>query len=156
MDTEHIGPMIKAINSQIQKHINNTLGNAPVGLPLLTGTQHEVLAYLFNNSDKEIFQSELDKIFNLSRPTINGIIKRLSRAGMVSITQSNVDHRYKQIKLTQEAKTDMIKYKPKIDEDINFMEEKLTEGLTSQEVETIRAVLPKMLTNLKKLDEKSH
>ena len=74
---------------------------------------------------------------------------------MVSITQSNVDHRYKQIKLTQEAKTDMIKYKPKIDEDINFMEEKLTEGLTSQEVETIRAVLPKMLTNLKKLDEKS-
>ncbi|KRK39869.1 MarR family winged helix-turn-helix transcriptional regulator [Loigolactobacillus bifermentans] len=149
MQANEFGPLIKAIDTEIQKHINNGLAGAPKGLPRITGTQMAVLGYLYDRPHAVIYQSNLENEFNLSRPTINGLIKRLKDAGQLEVITSETDRRYKQIRLTDVCRLEMARHKPEFDADIQQMEAQMTAGMTSQEVEQMRQWLRQMLTNMR-------
>lgn len=150
MKTQEFGPLIKAIDNEIQKYVNNRLASAPKGLPRITGTQMAVLGYLYDRPNAVIYQSALEDEFHLSRPTINGLIKRLKEAGQLEITPSAEDRRYKQIRLTDTCRQEMGKHKPEFDADTQVLEAKMTNGMSPAEAKMLKKKLQQMLDNLRR------
>ncbi|ERL65096.1 MarR family winged helix-turn-helix transcriptional regulator [Schleiferilactobacillus shenzhenensis] len=144
-----IGPLIKALNTEIQKAINNRLAQSSPDRPALTSAQAELLMYLVRHHDKVIFQSDLESVFNLSRPTINGLVKRLKEAGMVAVVPTPADKRYKQIMMTATARREMIAHQPEFDAQVQALEQAMTTGMTADEVAELHRLLRLMLHNLK-------
>lgn len=68
----HLSALIKQLNKQLERHKTG-----------FTSAKVQVIAYLFEHQDKVIYQKDLEHIMNLSRPTINGIVKRLIAKGAV-------------------------------------------------------------------------
>lgn len=68
----HLSALIKQLNKQLERHKTG-----------FTSAKVQVIAYLFKHQDKVIYQKDLEHIMNLSRPTINGIVKRLITKGAV-------------------------------------------------------------------------
>ncbi|MDO4670761.1 MAG: MarR family winged helix-turn-helix transcriptional regulator [Aerococcus sp.] len=149
MKVSHFGGMIKAIDIEIQKKINKHLAEVSQDLPRLTGPQLEVLGYLYHHPNKDIYQSDLQDVFNLSRPTINGIIKRLRDIHTVEMTPSPTDKRYKLVQLTPAARQAMEEHHPHMEADLRQMEERMLTGFSEEEIIQLHTSLKKILHNLK-------
>lgn len=148
----YLGPLIKAINIEIQKHINNQMGDAPKGLPRITGPQMQILLYLSDRPDKIIYQSDLQGYFNLSRPTINGLIKRLRTAGLIRVVPVPEDRRYKRIVLSEKMEAEFATRKPVIMQDMMLIENQLTKDMSKADISAFRRLLGQSLNNIKQLD----
>ncbi|TLF35890.1 MarR family transcriptional regulator [Lacticaseibacillus zeae] len=144
-----IGPLIKALNTEIQKEINNRLSKSSPERPALTSAQAELLLYLLHHHYQIVFQSDLESVFNLSRPTINGLVKRLKEAGMVAVEPTPTDKRYKQVVMTAAARKAMIAHQPEFRAEVQALEHVMTQGMTTDEVATVHRLLQLMLQNLK-------
>ncbi|KRM58627.1 MarR family winged helix-turn-helix transcriptional regulator [Secundilactobacillus malefermentans] len=148
MLNELIGPKLKAVNTLFEKALSKRIDktNSP---KRLTGGQMSVIAYLYDNPDDVIYQRDLEKIFNLSRPTINGIIKRLSENGSIEIVPDEKDKRYKRIMLSKEALDAMIKYRPAFEQEVKQVENEMTQGLDEKQVQDLKHLLDVCRDNLK-------
>ncbi|MBZ5997292.1 MarR family winged helix-turn-helix transcriptional regulator [Leuconostoc gasicomitatum] len=144
------GQLIKFINIEIQKKINSQLVSLPDNPPHPTGPQMEIMSFLYENEDKHIYQRDLENVLNLSKPTINGLVKRLRNANMINLLPSTNDKRYKEIVISNMAKHQMKKDKAKFDQYIVTIENQLTSGMTEKEKNTFHFLLTKALHNIKK------
>lgn len=153
MGPKHFGPLIKAISVEMQKRINNHLADVSKDLPRLTSTQLEVLGYLYHHPQQTIYQSDLEQVFNLSRPTINGIVKRLREIHTIEMKPSLQDRRYKFVQLTPETRREMMRQQPRFEADIHQLEAQLFRGFTEEEIQAINDALSRMLANLKEWDQ---
>lgn len=145
--TQRLGPIIKAINTQFERQLTNQLGK-PKEAPKLTSSQFGLLSYLFDHKNKVIYQRDLETIFNLSRPTINGLVKRLKQNGFVDVIPVAEDKRYKQVVLLPEARQDMIKHHEAFEHDYGQVEARLTQGLSADEIATLTTLLEKCRQNM--------
>ena len=64
--------LLKIVNNLFERELNNKISTLE-----LTRTQCSVLGYLNRNGNKEINPRDIEKEFNLKRPTVTGILKRL-------------------------------------------------------------------------------
>ena len=85
----------------------------------------QVIAYLFEHQDKVIYQKDLEHVMNLSRPTINGIVKRLIAKGAVKLIPNPNDRRSKQLILSDTAKEEAQKHQKEFENDIRTIEKNL-------------------------------
>lgn len=153
MQTNEFGPLIKAINTEIQKHINNHLAALPTERLRPTGPQMSIMSYLYDHEAEPIYQSELEKVFSLSRPTINGLIKRMRENDMITVTPDSQDKRFKRIALTPATYQEMKVHHPEFARDIALMEAQMTRGMTTAEVAAFHDLLQRALRNMQALDE---
>ena len=66
--------------------------------------QIEMIDYILEHREEEIYQKDLEKIFNLRRSTISGILQTMEKNGLIErITDAN-DTRTEKIVLNQKAK----------------------------------------------------
>ena len=93
-----IGFLFKQINTIYEKEFNNRLKKLGI-----TASQCAVLDYLFNSSEEEITQKDIEKALNLKNPTVTGLLKRLDEKGFVLVVPSNKDKRCKNVFLTVNA-----------------------------------------------------
>ncbi len=142
-----LGPLIKAVNTLFERDVDNQL-SMPAGVPKLTGTQLRVLGYLMGHQHEIIYQRDLDKVFHTSRPTINGVIKRLRENGFVTVLPSPEDKRYKQIKLSPETREKMQAHRQEFVIVFSQIEQKMTRGMTTDEVDQLKILLKICLKNL--------
>ena len=59
----------------------------------LTSSQADVLFYLINNYKNKINQKDIEKTFDLSNPTVHGIVKRLEMKDFIKKTPDSEDAR---------------------------------------------------------------
>ena len=78
MDNKKIFFLIKNIHDKFDARGNTDCKSAG-----LTISQFRVLVYLEEHSDKIVTQKELETIFKVSHPTINGIINRLEAKNFI-------------------------------------------------------------------------
>jgi len=83
--------LIKQINDKFEAK-----GNANCKKAELTLSQFRFLMYLIDHKDSIVTQREMEKIFKISHPAVNGILKRLEEKQFIST------------KLTKESKTQKI------------------------------------------------
>ncbi|KRM44057.1 MarR family transcriptional regulator [Lentilactobacillus parafarraginis] len=148
MDNVQLGPLIKAVNTLFERDIDNQLTNSE-DAPGLTGTQAQLLGYLLQQSDQEIYQRDLENVFNLSRPTINGLVKRLREGGFVEVIPSQEDKRFKQVRLSPKTEAKMREHQPEFERAFIDLEAKMTRGMSTQDVRTLKTLLKSCLDNLK-------
>lgn len=139
MEEMQLSYLLKIVNDNFERELNNK--TAAFGL---TSSQCKMLGYLYRNQDKEINPIDIEKNFRLQKPTITGILQRLVEKDLIHFENSAKDKRYKQIVLTEKAKSFDIVLK----QSLNESEEILYQGITKEEKEEVRKILEKMLKNL--------
>lgn len=140
----YVGFEIKALDNMIMRKIlANVRGNKRECLmPIQAG----ILRYLFVNSDKEIYQRDLEKEFLIRRSTISGILSTMEKNKMIRRIDSSLDLRVKRIILTN----DCLERINSLEKETEKFEENLCMGITDEELEMFFSVIDKIKDNLSK------
>ena len=134
-----IGFLFKQINTIYEKEFNNRLKKLGI-----TASQCAVLDYLFNSSEEEITQKDIEKALNLKNPTVTGLLKRLDEKGFVLVVPSNKDKRCKNVFLTEKA----YDIQRRMEMDRKKIDKMLTLGMTKKEVASLEKMLKRVLYNV--------
>lgn len=113
----------------------------------LTASQGDLLLYLdfAEKQGKDVNQKDIERYFNLTNPTITGLLNRLERKGFVERRKSPTDGRTNLIYLTDQTRKvlDQFKrHKEKVDQ-------KLYRDFSDDEREQFIYLLKKLRANLK-------
>lgn len=132
---------IKSVHNEMEKRRNITLSKHGV-----TGTQSDILEYLLENTDKEIYQRHLEKLFNQSNPSMTGILNRLEKNGFIIRKTSIKDSRYKQIILTEKTYELVLELK----KDLLTFNNNYNKMLSESEKDDLINLLKKIYLNINK------
>lgn len=140
---KHIGFEIRTLSNIIKRRFQEKARIKD--LDGLTGMQLWIIAYIYKEGkDKEIFQRDVEKEFNVRRSTATGVLQLLERDGFITREPVVHDARLKSLKLTSKA----IQAQETITNNINELEEQLACGLTPGEVDTLFNLLQKIKKNI--------
>lgn len=131
--------LLKLIGDAIETKANNQLKHYDMTL-----SQGRVLAYLYERRGEKTAQRELEDYFQVSHPTINGILKRLESKGYVQSEVDDLDKRVKNVYLSPDYLGKSLKATALQKE----MEAIMTKGIPKNQVEEFRGMLYQMLVNL--------
>ena len=138
MDRE-IGFYLKSIFHIMEKNLNRNLEKID-----LTSTQAHILMFLYKNRNRVINQRDIEKEFELTNPTVNGILNRLENKNFIERVVSQVDARNKEINLTDKSIlliNDMFKQ-------AKNMENKMIAGIDKDELNIFYNVIKKIFNNV--------
>ena len=62
-----------------------------------------IIQFLADNSDKEIYQKDIEHFFSLTAPSVSNKLRDLQKKGLVDRVYSKVDTRLKQVIMTEKA-----------------------------------------------------
>ena len=111
----------------------------------LTVSQAYVIDFISNEGkDKEIFQKDLEREFDLKRSSISLMLNNMEKSDLIERVPVTEDARLKKIILTQKS----IKIYEKISTAIDSIENKLSENITPEEIKVFQSVLDKIRSNL--------
>lgn len=111
----------------------------------LTHTQARVLKFLYDNRDRKVYQTTLEKEVDVRRSTISGVLDTMEKNNLIIRKNSSDDARKKEIALTLVS---LNKHKEIAQKIANF-ERDLLRGITKEEVDTFIEVIDKLKENLK-------
>ncbi len=134
-----IGFYLKKIFQMMEKNLNKDLEDID-----LTGMQAHVLIYLYKNRKNIINQRDIEREFELTNPTVNGILNRLENKDFIKRVVSLNDARNKEIMITDKSISLIVEMKKKA----KNMENKMTSGITKEELDTFYQVIKKMFNNV--------
>ncbi len=130
--------LIKLINNSFQSKINNRLKDGN-----LTNSQAEVLLYTLkqNKKDLEVNQIDIQNNFNLTNPTVTGILNRLEEKRFIKRTVSKKNARFKSIIITEFGIKELEYGKKEIDK----LETEFLSNLTEEEKIVLNKLLKKLI-----------
>lgn len=137
-----IGFTIKTISNQMRRRIDMNISKHDKDS--VTGMQGMVIGFIYHNSDKDIFQKDIETEFNIRRSTATGILQLMEKNGFIKRQPVSYDARLKKLILTEKA----INAHKKIEVEINNMEERMAKGLTDEEIETFFKLMDKISKNI--------
>ena len=143
---EDIGFLIHKIDNRIKTRIDNQLKKND-----LTFSQSQLLHHL-EKHEGMLNQKELQKIMNVSHPTIVGLVQRLETNGFVRTETDPSDRRNKIVYTTEAAQ----KFKEELMKRRKKSNKKMLEGISAEDLETARKVLNRMLDNINAMEEDSY
>lgn len=109
----------------------------------ITGPQGLILIYLCN-SQKDVFQKDIEKYLNIRRSTATGMITTLEKNGYLRKEAVATDARLKKLIPTSKAKDEI----SIIEEQVFKLEKKMLRGIDEKEIESFRNTISKMTENL--------
>lgn len=111
----------------------------------LTVSQAYVIDFIYNEGkNKEIFQKDLEKEFDLKRSSISLMLNNMEKSELIERVLVAEDARLKKIILTKKS----MKLYEKISEAIDSIENKLSKDITPEEIEVFQTVLDKIRNSL--------
>lgn len=139
MNEENLEFYFKRINDALISYVNNELKDLE-----LTFSQMEVLQFLCERKNQEIYQKDIERHFNLTHPTVIGILKRLKSKDLIIIKKSEKDKRKRNIILTKKVtllEEKMYKKKNEIEEHIKSL-------LSDDEIHELERILKILCENI--------
>lgn len=134
-----MGMYITMIHNQFKEQLNRSVEQLD-----LTTSQIHVLFYLKNNENREVIQKDIEERFNLSNPTVTGIIKRLETKGFIERSVSSKDARSKKITMTEKS----YKANEEMKKAMHEANEHLLQGISEEELGILEGCFKRMLHNL--------
>lgn len=115
-----------------------------------TPTQMQIVAYILEHQEEEIYQRDLENVLHLRRATVSGVLKTMEKNHFISRVKVSDDARVKKIVLESEVKVLFSKHLEKMKD----LENILLEGTSEKERKLFSDVLKKMQNNLnRKMEE---
>ena len=99
VENNHIGSRIRILSNNIRLAIDRKLNSLG-----LTGQQSFVLRYLSMHDGEVVYPKDIEKRFNLTHPTVSGLLQRLEAKGFITCIPDPDDRRYKRVAITPSAR----------------------------------------------------
>jgi len=97
-----IGFQLKFINNLIRRRMDVRFSEQ--GLGELSGMQGPMVGYIYDNCKKQdIFQKDIEKVFNIRRSTATVMLQNLELKGFITRQAVEHDARLKKIMVTEKA-----------------------------------------------------
>ena len=109
----------------------------------LTASQGRILAFIAHTPQPPC-PRDLEEAFQLSHPTISGILSRLEKKGFIAITPDSSDRRCKRIQLEQKGKACLAR----MEETITTTERRMVEQFTEEEKQQFADFLNRAILNM--------
>lgn len=110
----------------------------------LTAMQSYVLRYLHDRAGEVVYPKDIERRFNLTHPTVSGLLQRLESKGFLTCEPDPDDRRYKRIVLTEKA----AECQKEIWQHILTIEQTMTAGMQESEIDTLIRLLDLATKNL--------
>jgi len=131
--------LFKEIFQNIERQKNKSLEQID-----LTSIQASVLIYLLNEKEYRN-QRDIEKEFNLTNPTVNGILNRLESKGFIERVVSKKDARNKEIHLTDKS----LKLNKEMIIKAKEVEKNIVNNINEEELNVFYNVIKKINENIK-------
>jgi len=138
-----IGMELRALNSMLMRK-RSQLSPAHNQKDSVTMMHGRIVAYLFSNKDRDVFQRDIEQEFEIRKPTVTKILQTMEKNGLIIRYGVDYDARLKKIQLTEKAKH----LHGEVTDRVTSFEEMVTKGLTEEEIETFLVVVNKIKKNL--------
>lgn len=136
-----VGRLINTISHQLKRRMCMREGDDS----LTTNMQRLVLHYiLFQSLERDIYQKDVEKEFQIRRSTATGTLQILEKNGFITREQVEKDARLKKLVPTEKAK----RVRKHIMDNIRYIEELLSRGIPEEKLQVCREVLQQMSENL--------
>lgn len=111
----------------------------------MTGSGGWIISYIAENDDRDIFQRDLEKEFDITRSTASKNVDLLVENGFIVREPVDYDARLKKLVLTESAK-EVLKL---MKSDRAELETKMLKGFSDEEKKQLRSFLKRLSANLK-------
>ena len=136
---DDIFPWVKIISDCVEKAANQHFKQLN-----LTLSQARILIYLRGRNGEKTSQKDIEDYFEVTHPTVIGILKRLESKGLITSGFDSEDKRVKNIYLTENEAS----IYNAMDDFKNTMEQKLMQGLTDVQIQELKALLKSVYENI--------
>lgn len=146
MDNEKfIGREMRKTNNLLKRcHLNSEFHRK---IDNITGTNGWIIGFLADNSDRDIFQKDIEEIFSLRRSTVSNMVQLMEKKGFIARESVDYDARLKKLVLTEKA----LEIHKAVMKNVEENEKKLRNGISDDELKTFFDVLEKIQKNLESM-----
>ncbi len=141
MKNNDIGFYLRKLNNHIQKRSHSFYNRKEINECSLSNLW--VIDYLTDNSDKDIYQKDIEAEFSINRATASKMLTLMEEKNFITRIPCEEDGRLKKIKILPEGE----KLKSICLAIRKEMEKELSYSLTKEEVETLKNILKKMIVH---------
>ena len=113
----------------------------------MTATHARAIGYFYHNRDKDIFQKDFEKEFDIRRSTASNILSLMEKNGLIIRQSVSDDARLKKIVLTKKA----LEINKKIEDSFDKMEEDISFGISEEEMTAFLMTMDKIRKNIERL-----
>lgn len=138
-----IGMELHSLSNMNRRYMDNNSHKQVVDS--ITGTNGWIIGYLDHNSERDVFQKDLEDAFSITRSTVSKVVNLMVQKGLVERSPVEYDARLKKLTLTQKS-LELISF---MDEDRNKHEEVLMQGFTEDEKQQLSEYIRRMKNNMK-------
>ena len=140
----NIGYKLRLLHNQIHNHMEYQKQQNESDTGELTRMQRFTIGFLYRNSEKEIYQKDIEAEFAISRATASNMLSLMERKGLLVRESVEHDARLKRLVLTELSK----KMYRQVEQDIRNTELLLTRGLCEEDRIQLHQYLDLMIQNL--------
>lgn len=139
------GKQIKAVSTILGRRMQAVSRSRQ--LDDMTGIISWIIAFLSDNTDKPIYQKDIEKEFGLSRSAVSRALGQMEEKQLVVRSSSADDSRLKQLNLTPKA----IAISQQLFSICQTVESELVKGFSPQEINELCGFLSRIEQNLRSL-----
>lgn len=145
MYRDSVGHRLKMINNLMKRNVDKVIGHKPDKATLMHSW---IMGFLQRREEKKLdtFQKDIEKEFSMNRSTTSEMLKLMGKNGLIKRVPVDYDARLKKIVLTDLGR----ECNRKTEEQILKVHNRLVEGLSDEEIQTLLSLCDKMIDNLKK------
>lgn len=114
-------------------------------LDSITGTNGWIIGYLDHNSDRDIYQRDLEETFGITRSTVSKVVNLMVVKGLIERSAVEHDARLKKLMLTDKSR-ELISVMHK---DNEMLESIMTQGFSDEEKAQLLEYIARMKNNMK-------
>lgn len=141
MKNNDIGFYLRKLNNHIQKCSHSFYNRKEIKECSLSNLW--VIDYLTDNSDKDIYQKDIETEFSINRATASKMLTLMEEKNFITRIPCEEDGRLKKIKVLPEGeklKSICLAIRKEMEKELSF-------SLTQEEVETLKNILKKMIVH---------
>ena len=111
----------------------------------VTMMQGWIIGFLCSNSDRDMFQKDIEQRFEIRRSTATSMLQLMEKNGYITRHSVDYDARLKKICITEKAK---LLHKSILDR-IEATEKQMLTGISNEELDAFFSTIEKMKNNIK-------
>ena len=132
---------IRCISNLIRRTLDNNLNTK---FDDITNINSWIIRYIDKNSNKNIYQKDLEKEFSITRSTASKVVNLMEKKGYIKRESVEGDARLKKLTLTDKAKD--VTYIMK--RNVSNIEKKMVKGISKEDLEVFCNVIDKLERNI--------
>lgn len=138
----HVGYHLRRLDNLLMR---NTMAQArSMNLDEVTVMHGRILAYIYENQERDIYQKDIETQFGINRSTVTNIVKLMEKKGLISRESVPRDARLKKLVLTEKG----ILAKKASYEAVQATEKQTVLGISEEELDYFFRLIEKMRKNL--------